>query len=221
MLELAVKLLLAYLVGSLVGALALGAVKGVDIRTLGSGNAGSTNALRTQGAGFAFGVMLIDVGKGYLAARVIPGLPWPSPDPELDRAWLAVATSGAAIVGHVYPVWHEFRGGKGAATFFGTLLGLTPVHLIPTLAVWLAVVAVSGYVGLATVCSAFALPLSLALAPHLIPALNASSLPLLCFGWLAAGLILWTHRANIARMRVGAERRAARLWLLKNRAARL
>ena len=221
MLELAVKLLLAYLVGSLVGALALGAVKGVDIRTLGSGNAGSTNALRTQGAGFALGVMLIDVGKGYLAARVIPGLPWPPPDPELDRAWLAVETSGAAIVGHVYPVWHEFRGGKGAATFFGTLLGLTPVHLIPTLAVWLAVVAVSGYVGLATVCSAFALPLSLALAPHLIPALNASSLPLLCFGWLAAGLILWTHRANIARMRVGAERRAARLWLLKNWAARL
>ena len=104
MLELAVKLLLAYLVGSVVGALVLGAVKGVDIRTLGSGNAGSTNALRTQGAGFALGVMLIDVGKGYLAARVIPGLPWPPPDPELDRAWLAVATSGATTASHTASV---------------------------------------------------------------------------------------------------------------------
>jgi acyl phosphate:glycerol-3-phosphate acyltransferase len=220
MLELAVKSLLAYLVGSLVGALVLGAIKGVDIRKLGSGNAGSTNALRTQGAGFGFGVLLIDVGKGYLAARVIPGLPWPAPDPELARSWLAVATSGAAIVGHVYPVWHEFRGGKGAATFLGTVLGLAPLFLIPTLAVWLAVVAVSGYVGLATVCAGFAFPLSLALVPRLIPELH-NSLPLLCFGWLAAGLLLWTHRANIARMRAGDEHRAARFWLLKNRAARL
>ena len=220
MLELAAKSLLAYLLGSLVGALVLGAAKGVDIRTLGSGNAGGTNALRTQGASFALGVMLIDVGKGYLAARVIPGLPWPAADTEIGRAWLAVATSGAAIVGHVYPVWHEFRGGKGAATYLGALLGPAPLYLPLVLGVWLIVVAVSGYVGLATISSTFALPLSLALGPRFVPGL-ATSLPLLCFGWLSAAFILWTHRANIARMRAGAEHRAARLWLLKNRAAKL
>ena len=90
MLELAVKSLIAYLIGSVMGALLLGALQGVDIRTLGSGNAGGTNALRTQGTWFALGVVVIDIAKGWFAAAVLPdlGLPGIAATSELDRAWL-------------------------------------------------------------------------------------------------------------------------------------
>ena len=119
----------------------------MDIRTLGSGNAGGTNALRTQGAGFAFWVMLIDIGKGWLAAAWLPGLDLPvvGIDPGVDRIWLAVACAAAVVVGHVYPVWYGFRGGKGAATLVGVLLGLKPIALLPVLVVWLLVVMLTGY----------------------------------------------------------------------------
>src|SRR5687767_15902764 len=108
MLELGLKVLMAYLLGSIVGALAIGQLRGVDIRTLGSGNAGGTNALRTQGWRFALGVVLIDVGKGALAAALASRLPLPG------SAWMLAAVL-AAVAGHVWPVFHGFRGGKGAA----------------------------------------------------------------------------------------------------------
>ena len=94
MLELAVKTLLAYLLGALIGSLLVGQLRGgVDIRKLGSGNAGGTNALRTQGVSFAIWVMIIDIGKGWLAAAVLAPLPLPgiAIDPQIDRVWLAVA----------------------------------------------------------------------------------------------------------------------------------
>src|SRR5262245_28448214 len=101
MLELGVKVLLAYLLGSLIGSLIVGQLRGgVDIRTMGSGNAGGTNALRTQGYAFAAWVMLIDLGKGWIAARWLPwlGLPYVGIDPSIDRMWLAVACATAVIV---------------------------------------------------------------------------------------------------------------------------
>ena len=104
MLELGVKTLLAYLLGSIIGGLIIGQLRGgVDIRTLGSGNAGGTNALRTQGPMFAFWVLVIDAGKGWVAAEVLPPLQLPSVgiDPTIDRLWLAVACAAAVVVGHV------------------------------------------------------------------------------------------------------------------------
>ena len=98
MLELAVKTLLAYLLGSLMGALIIGALRGVDIRQQGSGNAGGTNALRTQGKAFALGVVAIDIGKGWFAAGALPGLALPGVglDAALGREWLAVSCAAAA-----------------------------------------------------------------------------------------------------------------------------
>jgi glycerol-3-phosphate acyltransferase PlsY len=214
MLELAVKLLVAYLVGSLMGALLLGAVKGVDIRALGSGNAGGTNALRTQGKWFALGVVLIDVAKGWFAAGVLPGLSIAgiALDPAVDRAWLTVACAAAVTLGHVYPVWYEFRGGKGAATLIGVLLGIAPRVLLPMLVVWLCVVMLTGYVGLATMLAALTLPVAvLVRGPH--------EAPLLTFSVGMALFVVYTHRSNIARMRAGTENRAQRLWLLRGRSA--
>jgi len=138
MLELAVKSLIGYLLGSLMGALILGALKGVDIRTLGSGNAGGTNALRTQGKLFGFLVLLIDIAKGvvavwWLPAAVLPGI---GMEADVSREWLTMACGFAVIVGHVYPVWFDFRGGKGAATVVGVVAGLELRLLLPLLLSW-------------------------------------------------------------------------------------
>ena len=212
MLELAVKTLVAYLVGSLLGSLLLGRLRGVDIREHGSGNAGSTNALRTQGWAFGAGVLAIDVGKAFVAVGWLPGavLPGIPPDPSVDREWLAVACACAVIVGHVYPVYYEFRGGKGAATLLGAIACLAPAALVPVLGVWLACVMLTGYVGLGTMLGMAALPAYAAIA-------RPDDAPLLGFGLATALFVVYTHRANLQRMRAGTENRARRLWLLRPR----
>jgi glycerol-3-phosphate acyltransferase PlsY len=216
MLELGVKTLLAYLLGSLMGALLVGRLKGVDIRTQGSGNAGGTNALRTQGKAFALGVIVIDVLKGWLAAAWLPGaaLPGLPIDVAVDRDWLTAACAMAAVLGHVWPVWYEFRGGKGAATLVGVLAGVAPTLLAPVLLTWLVVVMLTGYVGLATMCAAAAFPV----AAFVLQAMGRTvPVALLTFGIVMAVFVVYTHRSNLARMRAGTENRARRLWLLRPR----
>ena len=115
------------------------------------------------------------------------------------------------VVGHVYPVWYGFRGGKGAATLVGVLLGLKPVALLPVLAVWLLVVMISGFVGLATMVATAAFPAYVA-AAGIDP-----SRALLAFGCVMLLFVCYTHRSNIERMRAGTENRAQRLWLLRKR----
>lgn len=202
-----VKVALSYLLGSVVGGLVVGRLRGgVDIRRLGSGNAGGTNALRTQGKMFALWVMVIDIGKGWLATRVIA--PFHATQPF---GWVAIACGIAAIIGHVYPIWYGFRGGKGVATLVGVVLGLDAWLLIPMLLTWLAVVMVFGFVGLGSMLGALALAVAGALGSW------EPRAPLVTFGVLAALLIAFTHRSNIARMRAGTEPRAMRLWLFGRR----
>lgn len=212
MIEIVVKFLLSYLLGSLMGSLIVGRLRGgVDIRTLGSGNAGGTNALRTQGRLFALGVMLIDIGKGLLATRVIAllGLPNHASAPVTAREWLPALCGIAVIVGHIYPVWFGFRGGKGVATFVGAVLGISVSMLVPVLITWLVIVMLSGYVGLASMAASIALPV------YVISSQYDPRAPLLLFSIVAAALIVFTHRTNIARMRGGIEPHARRLWLMR------
>jgi acyl phosphate:glycerol-3-phosphate acyltransferase len=214
MLELGAKVLLAYLLGSVSGSLLVGQLRGgVDIRTLGSGNAGGTNALRTQGFQFAFWVMVIDIGKGVLAAAWLPDadLPLIGLDPTIDRTWLTAACAAAVVVGHVYPLWYGFRGGKGAATLLGVLAGLDAIALAPVLGVWLLVVMLTGYVGLATMLAVAGYPV------YVLIVGGPDAAPLLIFGVAMAAFVCYTHRGNIARMRAGDENRARRLWLLRPR----
>lgn len=194
----ALLLLAAYLLGSLSGSLLLGRLRGVDIRTQGSGNAGGTNAFRTQGLKFALGVVVVDIGKGALAAWL--GLRFG------DAAWVAHATAFAAVLGHVWPVWHGFRGGKGAATVIGATLVLWPAAVPVLLAVWLCVLILTGYVGLGTVLTGLALA-TLAIATR------ADTLRL-AFAIAAALLLVWTHRGNLARLRAGTESRFEKARLL-------
>jgi glycerol-3-phosphate acyltransferase PlsY len=211
-LELGLKTLLAYLLGAVLGSLVMGRLRGVDIREQGSGNAGGTNALRTQGWSFAFGVVVIDVGKALLAVGLLPGLalPFVGIDPAVDRDWLAVACAMAVVVGHVYPVWYEFRGGKGAATLIGAVALLAPAALLPIVLVWLACVMLTGFVGLGTMLGTATLPVYFTLVEPRSPAL-------VVFGLAMAIFIAYTHRENIRRMRAGNENRARRLWLLRPR----
>ena len=214
MLELSVKTLLAYLLGALLGSLVLGRLRGVDIRRAGSGNAGATNALRTQGKLFALAVLVIDIGKGVLAVLYLPqaSLPDVPLDPEIPRAWLTLACGFAVIVGHVYPVWFGFRGGKGVATMVGVVGALDPRLLLPVLGSWLIVLVLTGYVGLASMLAGATLVAFVYL-------FEPGNLALLCFCAAIEIFVVFTHRGNIRRMLAGNEHRVERLWLFRSRTA--
>jgi glycerol-3-phosphate acyltransferase PlsY len=208
--DLLLKVLLSYLLGAVVGSQLVGRLKGgVDIRKMGSGNAGATNALRTQGKSFALWVLLVDLGKGLIAVRLLAPLLFPGlePPPLYIATWEPVVCGLMAIVGHVYPAWHGFRGGKGVATLVGVVLGLDSTLMLPMLLTWFLAVMLFGYVGLASMLAAASIPVYVSLT-GLEPGLS-----LTCFGVIATALIVYTHRTNIARMRAGTEPRARRLWL--------
>ncbi|MEO8000486.1 MAG: glycerol-3-phosphate 1-O-acyltransferase PlsY [Arenimonas sp.] len=178
---------LCYLLGSISGSLLLGRFRGVDIRQQGSGNAGGTNAFRTQGFKFALGVVLIDIGKGALAAYLAYRF-----SSTLYLYLLPCAAVLCAVIGHVWPIFHGFRGGKGAATLVGGLLLLWPAAVLVLVLVWLLCLTLTGYVGLSTVLAGFSL-LAFAL-------IAKTSMPILIFSALMAFLMLFTHRANMQRL---------------------
>lgn len=191
----------AYVIGSLSGSLLLGPLFGqTDLRASGSGNAGATNALRAGGRGYGLAVLAFDMVKGVVAAGFVPVLfhtlgPWP------------FVCGIMAILGHVYPVFYGFRGGKGASTCIGVLAVLLPGSLIFGAAVWIAVLVASGFVGLATMVGM----VSVALASFFVPDVPSAGH---VFVIAASLIILYTHRSNIARMRAGTENRfeRARIW---------
>jgi glycerol-3-phosphate acyltransferase PlsY len=209
-LELGLKVFLSYLAGSINGALLVGKFfGGVDIRTVGSGNAGGTNALRTQGKWFAFLVMVIDIGKGILPVILLPGamLFGIGQDPQVDRAWLTFACGGAAIFGHCFPVWFDFAGGKGAATTIGVLGSVAPITLLPASMVWIGALLTFGYVGLATVLASIAVPAYLAFIDF------AHYRGLIVFTSMIAVFIIYTHRSNLHKLISGQATRDIRFSL--------
>lgn len=199
------KLVIAYLLGSLSGSLILGRFRGVDIRTQGSGNAGGTNAFRTQGWRFALGVVAIDIGKGAVAA----GLAFlPPAAAGFEPLPVALACGIACAIGHVWPVFFGFRGGKGAAVFVGVLAVCLPVSIPFLLLTWLLVLTLTGYVGLATIVAGVVLvPVSLWFGREA---------PLIWGGFALAiaALLVFTHRINVVRLIAGTENRfeKARIW---------
>ena len=204
MVALIFKVVLAYLLGSVSGSLLLGRLKKIDIRSQGSGNAGGTNAFRTQGLIFAIGVVAIDIGKGYVAARWIPALDIGGSQEGLDSNLLVMACGLAAVLGHVFPLWHGFRGGKGAATAVGVLIVIEPWLLLPLVICWVITLIMTGYVGLSTVLASFSL----------IPTAWAmNNMMLMVFTTVLALFILFTHRANMRKLRSGTEFRFERIHI--------
>lgn len=194
-----IKALLAYLLGSVSGSMVMGAVRHVDIRKSGSGNAGGTNAFRTQGLWFALVVVIIDIGKGALAAGLIPALDLAALGEPAAPDVQAMVCGFMAVVGHCFPVWHGFRGGKGAATAVGAILVIQPLVILPMLSLWLITLVLTGWVGLATILAAISLVPAFAI-------LGESKLAIV-FAVVLALFIVLMHQSNIRNMLNGSEYR--------------
>ena len=190
--DLLIPLCVGYGVGSLpIGFLLANRLKGIDLRHVGSGNVGGANVYRTAGLAIALLVIAVDIGKGassiVLAARMMPGLNGP------------VTAGVAAIVGHIYPVWLHFRGGKGVATACGVFRMLAPLPTLMAMAGFVITVWITRYVSLGSVVATASLP-PLAWALDLPAAVVAG-------GTIAALVIIARHAGNVARVLGGTERR--------------
>ena len=189
----------SYLLGSLSFSLAVvWILQRADVRKLGSGNAGATNVLRTAGRWPALFVLLLDITKGILPVRAARALGAPSE--------VVAAAAFAVVLGHVFPLFFGFRGGKGVATGFGALVALLPVATTGALTVFVVTAVVTRYVSLGSILAAAALPGLAVLAARLgwSPELSRSALALTC---ACAGLVVLRHADNLERLFAGTERR--------------
>ncbi|MFO8100100.1 MAG: glycerol-3-phosphate 1-O-acyltransferase PlsY [Salinibacter sp.] len=214
MLSLLVIVLLSYFLGSIPGALwASKALHGVDIREYGSHNAGATNAFRVVGWPAGVLATIVDMGKGYVSAGIVASYIRIDPIPELSIfGWETTVLVGllaglAAIVGHMYPIFARFEGGKGVNTAAGILLALTPITTLYTMAVFAVVLLSSRFVSLASITSSVAFPAIAALRKYGMGAdLDGS---LLVIGLLIGTAIIVAHRSNIQRLLQGNENRVS------------
>ncbi|MFN7992827.1 MAG: glycerol-3-phosphate 1-O-acyltransferase PlsY [Bryobacteraceae bacterium] len=188
----ALGLLLAYLLGDIpFGYLLVKVTTGRDVRVSGSGNIGATNVLRTTGRAAGVLTLLLDIAKGYLAVWIEARLTGGSPE------WMAGAAL-AVMIGHSYPVFLKFRGGKAVAAFVGAYLCLTPLPLAAVLVVFVIIVAWSRHISLGSILAAGTFPFAVWLIEHPPAVVVISAL-------LGGVLIIYRHRENIVRLREGTE----------------
>jgi glycerol-3-phosphate acyltransferase PlsY len=197
--------LLAYLLGSVPTGFLVGKARGIDIRTIGSGNIGATNVFRALGTPAGIFVLLADALKGWLAVAVLANLccNWSAPSAgATGREWFRIVAGLCAILGHNYTCWLHFKGGKGIATSAGVLVALVPYALLIILGIWVVLFAVTRYVSLASICASAALP----------PAtwLTGGSVTLIIITSAMATLAIYKHRSNMSRLLAGTENRIGR-----------
>lgn len=199
--------LVGYLLGSFPAGYLAGRIAGIDIRTVGSGNIGATNVLRVLGKRWGYAVFFFDALKGFLAVRVafylVPHFPLAKPHPE----YFAILAGVMCIVGHSFPVWLGFKGGKGVATSAGVLFGLMPLAVPFVVVIWVIVFETTRYVSVASMVAAASLPVVVGLFLHW-KFLEGSAL--LYFSALIAALVVWRHRSNFSRLLNGTEQRFTR-----------
>jgi glycerol-3-phosphate acyltransferase PlsY len=203
----AILIIGAYLLGSIPFGLIIARAHGRDLRSIGSGNIGATNLSRALGKKWAYLCFFLDAAKGLvpmLAATYIFSSP-----PSITQLFLALAIGCAAILGHIFPIYIKFRGGKGVATSFGVALGLWPYYTICAAAaflIWVVVVLLWRYISLASIIASIAFPLALVLMIVLTPAWNFAHLwPLLIAAVVIPVMVIVRHRENIKRLIAGTE----------------
>jgi len=214
----AVIVVIAYLLGSIPFGYLVGRARGIDIRKHGSGNIGATNVLRTLGKPAGIFVFICDAAKGLAAVligkhfaashgfeMVNPGAPLELYFEFLPPAVAAISAGVACILGHNFPVWLKFKGGKGIATSAGVLLGMMWQAVLVCLIVWAAVFYATGYVSLASILAAISLPVVVLVLLCFTSLLTGW--PLFYFAVVVAVLAVWRHRANIGRLLAGTESR--------------
>jgi acyl phosphate:glycerol-3-phosphate acyltransferase len=204
---LAIVTLLAYLLGSIPAGYIAGRIAGVDVRKVGSGNIGATNVTRVLGKRFGYPVFVVDFAKGLAAVAVgVVVAKAAQSTPQFDDLCGASAAI-SSVIGHSYPIWLGFKGGKGVATSLGSLFGLNWVAAAVACVVWISVFQLTRYVSLSSIAAALALPVTIATMVFLK---QLQTPILLYFAVLLAAIIVLRHRSNLSRLLKGTEPRFAR-----------
>ncbi len=189
-----ISAVLAYLLGSIPTAVWYGKIfHGIDIRDFGSGNAGATNSLRTLGKKAGIIVLIIDFLKGMLAVTLFSMI-----YPQIQE-WSILVSGVLVILGHIFPIFAQFRGGKGVATAMGVLVGLMPMAALGCFIVFLLIVLLTKYVSLGSIIGALAFPLQITFI------YATDNYPLIVFSWVVFLILTIMHRQNIKRLLSGTE----------------
>lgn len=199
--------LLAYLFGSFPAGYFAGRLSGVDIRSQGSGNIGATNVLRVVGKRWGYAVFAVDAFKGFAAVRLAFFLAQRIPSAQLYADYFAILAAILCIVGHTFPVWLRFKGGKGVATSAGAVFGLMPLAAVTIFLIWVIVFETTRYVSVASMVAAVSLP---AVVVVLWRWQIVEGAVLIYFSAVIAILVLWRHRSNFSRLLKGTEQRFSR-----------
>lgn len=200
-------LILAYVLGSIPSAVWIGKkYYGVDIREHGSKNAGTTNMLRVLGKRAALPVFVLDFFKGFAAVSLFSLMRY---NPDISSAWLInlkILGVFAAVIGHIFPVFADFKGGKGVATLVGAVTGIYPQIILLCFAIWALVFMFSNYVSLASISAGCSFPMLVIIYSSTEWSRNNDvSFTFILFSMAVAGLLLWSHRKNIERLKAGTE----------------
>jgi acyl phosphate:glycerol-3-phosphate acyltransferase len=203
-------IIVAYLIGSIPTALLISKkFFGVDIRDYGSGNMGATNTFRVLGSRYGTVVMILDILKGAFAVGLYNFLPYYfGTENELQRTNFMIGLGLSAVVGHIFPIWANFKGGKGVATLFGMILAIQPVVAVSCVGVFLLVLYVTRYVSLSSILASVFLPVCV------LWIWNEHEVLYRVFALIVALLVIFTHQKNIGRILRGVE---SRVPILKHR----
>jgi len=207
MLALAAVVIGSYLLGSIPFGYLAGRIAGIDIRKRGSGNVGATNVIRTLGKGYGYPVFAADFLKGFGAVKmsmlIVTRL-----HPEWNSSEMfGIVAAISSVLGHSFPVWLHFKGGKGVATSAGALFGLAPVAALAGAAVWILTFFVTRYVSVASIAAATALPVIILITTWLRHTAGKS---LFYSSVCLAAVVIWRHRSNLSRLLHGTEARFTR-----------
>lgn len=200
-------LIIAYLLGSIPSAVWIGKkYYGIDIREYGSKNAGTTNMLRVLGRRAALPVFVLDFFKGFIAVSLIGIMRY---DIDITSAWLInlkIMGVFTAVLGHIFPIFAGFKGGKGVATLVGAITGIYPIVVLLCFAVWVLVFLVTHYVSLASMTAGCSFPVVVIIYSSMEwSRVKDMSVTFVVFSFVVAGLLLWSHRKNIERLKAGTE----------------
>lgn len=197
-----ILIILAYLIGSIPSSVWISkSVFGIDIRDYGSGNAGATNTFRVMGSKWGTIVMISDMLKGLLAVKLVYLIPYYVVN-DFARTNFQIGLGLVAVLGHIFPIWAEFRGGKGVATLLGLVLGISPISALSCIGVFMLVLYMTRFVSLSSILAGLAFPVFILLV------FNVQNETYRVFAITVALLIILTHQKNITRLLQGSESKA-------------
>jgi glycerol-3-phosphate acyltransferase PlsY len=202
MLTFAAAMIGSYLLGSIPFGYIAGRVAGIDIRNCGSGNVGATNVTRTLGKRYGYPVFTADFLKGFGAVKMSVLIATRARPEWISPETFGIIAAISSVVGHCFPIWLRFKGGKGVATSAGALLGLAPVAALAGVAIWILIFLLTRYVSVASIAAAAALPVIILITTWL----SQSPGKLLFYSSVClAAVVIWRHRSNLSRLARGTE----------------